>query len=158
MSNQSWDCDACGVHIINSPFVWEPLGLCANCFELPRAVSLLVERADGAVLGVSRKYDHTQFGLPGGKIDPGETAHEAIFRELTEETGLTMKECRYIYVGVCPGGRDGIAYLNLVYKTDEVIGTIHTDEPHVVAWVTRDKLIEGPFGKFIRRLFESDLP
>ena len=48
---------------------------------------------DGKVLGVSRKDDHTDFGLPGGKMedsDMGNPEFTAI-RECKEETGIDAK-------------------------------------------------------------------
>ena len=36
------------------------------------AVCVLLEK-DGLFLSVTRKNDHTDFGLPGGKLDFGET-------------------------------------------------------------------------------------
>jgi hypothetical protein len=33
---------------------------------------------DGLVLGVSRKHDHTDFGLIGGKMDPEDNPNTAI--------------------------------------------------------------------------------
>lgn len=57
-------------------------------------VGLLVQ--DGKVLAVSRKNNHQDLGLPGGKVDPGETAEEAVCREVEEETGLHVLSLEHI--------------------------------------------------------------
>jgi 8-oxo-dGTP pyrophosphatase MutT (NUDIX family) len=44
---------------------------------------------DGQLLTV-RKAGSTRFMLPGGKIDPGESAREAAVREVMEEVGLDV--------------------------------------------------------------------
>jgi mutator protein MutT len=50
-----------------------------------RASLLLTRRAEG--LG-----DHSgQWALPGGRIDPGETAEQAALREMAEEVGLSLE-------------------------------------------------------------------
>jgi 8-oxo-dGTP pyrophosphatase MutT (NUDIX family) len=43
---------------------------------------------NGRYLVVGRRKKPGFIGMPGGKIDPGETAAEAVVRELYEETGL----------------------------------------------------------------------
>lgn len=66
----------------------------------PYAVSALIIN-DGRILAVSRKTNHSDFGLPGGKLDPGESFKEALIREVMEETGLTVTALEPVYGGYC---------------------------------------------------------
>jgi 8-oxo-dGTP diphosphatase len=67
---------------------------------LPPAVDVAVgilQRPDGKVLVAERTRTQISAGfweLPGGKIDPGETAAQAVVRELAEEIGITASALR----------------------------------------------------------------
>lgn len=111
------------------------------------AVCVLIQNGTGEYLGVSRKDDHNAFGLPGGKVDPGETPETAALRELEEETGLWGDpfSLELQYQADCPGGSDGKSYWTALYTCD-VTGTIQTTEAGRVAWITAQQLLDGPFG------------
>src|SRR5206468_7599724 len=57
-----------------------------------RAVSAAIVR-DGQVLVVrrARAPAHGLFSLPGGVVEAGETLHEAVIREVMEETAITIE-------------------------------------------------------------------
>lgn len=118
--------------------------------ELIFAVCALVVREDGKVLGVTRKTDHNAWGLVGGKIDPGETAIEAIIREVKEETGLNLINPQFHFVQDCIdiNGMKPCA----VFRAN-VIGVIHHNEPHLVDWINPNLVLMGPFSEFNKNTF-----
>lgn len=70
-----------------------------------RAVVSIIRRRDGRVLSISRGEDTSDWALPGGHVERGETLPEAMERELREETGV-----------VCD--------INMRWRS---LGTVHTD-------------------------------
>jgi 8-oxo-dGTP pyrophosphatase MutT (NUDIX family) len=56
---------------------------------LPAAFAA-VRNADGQVLLV-RRIDDGNWELPGGRIEVGETARQAVLREVPEESGITIE-------------------------------------------------------------------
>lgn len=78
----SLECSACGFHFfINSA----------------AAVAALIEDEQGKLLLTTRgiEPDYGKLDLPGGFADPGETAEEAVERELREELGMKVKSLEY---------------------------------------------------------------
>lgn len=62
----------------------------------PTSVRIVLSDRDGRVLMLQRAADDDilpgAWELPGGGIDPGETAREAAARELQEEVGVALRE------------------------------------------------------------------
>lgn len=118
---------------------------------MKECVQVVILNENGEVLAVSRKHDHNDFGLVGGKVDKGETPIQAIMRETKEETGL------FIYEGglipIFQMHRDG--YMGYTYLSKVWDGEIETDEPHIVKWTTFDEIMRGTFGKWNTLVAES---
>ncbi|HZV26654.1 MAG TPA: NUDIX domain-containing protein [Acidothermaceae bacterium] len=60
---------------------------------------------DGALLLIRRGHapSRGRWSLPGGRVEPGETAREALVREMAEETGLTVEVGELVGEVVRPG-------------------------------------------------------
>ena len=77
--------------------------VCATCefthfFGPVSAVGAIATDPDGQVLLLVRAKDPGKglYGLPGGFIDPGETAEQALHREVLEEVQLEVTSHRYL--------------------------------------------------------------
>lgn len=81
-----------------------PLNLHTSRFDTNQQL-VTVKYKGPLYLVVSRRDDDLHWGLPGGKVDPGETLLQAIVRETREETSFVMDEADLtpIYEGVCEG-------------------------------------------------------
>ena len=63
-----------------------------------RAACCLLYGPDNCILSVSRKTNHEDKGLPGGKCEPGETYMDAAIRELLEETGYLAEDLEPVFM------------------------------------------------------------
>jgi len=116
--------------------------------ELPQASqAIIINKEEGSenfgkVLGVSRKDNHEDMGLVGGKRESYDLSPEdCAIRETKEETGLDIFNLQLIETSVYRG-------MQQFTYTADYTGTILTNEPHRVAWVTPKDLINGTFGDF----------
>jgi 8-oxo-dGTP diphosphatase len=107
---------------------------------LPVAAAVIVG-PDGRIL-ISRRHDHLHQGglweFPGGKLEPGEDARQALQRELHEELGIEVRQARpLIRVRHDYGER---SVLLDVWRVEAFAGTPHGREGQPLAWVAADEL------------------
>lgn len=116
---RSLKCENCGFHFfINSA----------------AAVAALITEEEGKLMLVKRgvEPDYGKLDLPGGFVDPGETAENAVRRELFEELGLKVKTLEY--VGSAPNeyifSEFSVFTLDLAFKVipESVKGLIPMDD------------------------------
>ena len=125
-----------------------------HVFDKPNqmlAACVLIVSKDGKILAVSRRDDPTMWGLPGGKVDPGETPAEAAERELFEETGLKVTGLKHVFTR--PGDEGG--YTTYTF-TGQASGMINTNEEGLIRWVTPQVLMSpetSPFASYNQLLF-----
>jgi mutator protein MutT len=116
-----------------------------------QAVCGLVINPDGKILVVSRKDNHQDFGLPGGKIEEGEHNIQALFRELKEETGLSPMSFMLLHEGEDDQGYRVYTYLIHTYS-----GSIGSNEEGIIKWTTWEKLTTlGSFKDYNKKVHEK---
>lgn len=131
--------------------------------DLPKAVCVVLLDNMLMVMAVSRKDDHKKFGLPGGKVDPGESDEDAARREMLEETGITIKNLRPILRSTCVGGDQDYDTTTFLAKFDPTVPCVKPKAGEGVAkYVEWGTLFEGPFGSYnfevttaLRKLLEG---
>ncbi|MDG6934141.1 MAG: NUDIX domain-containing protein [Nitrososphaerota archaeon] len=88
---------------------------------------------------------HGKLAIPGGKIDRGESAFDAIQREMMEETGLNIVASDLVYVDGPISSADyidpGAMFLVSVFRCyAENIVIVLNDEASGYEWLTKDEL------------------
>ncbi|MBQ9282466.1 MAG: NUDIX domain-containing protein [Treponema sp.] len=99
---RKWKCDDCGFTLYNN---------------VAAAVGLVIESGEGKILLEKRAKEPRKgfLALPGGFVDPDESAEEACIRECREELGVEPLSLSYI--AAFPNTYD---YKDIQYKTCDI--------------------------------------
>ena len=125
--------------------------------EIPKAVCSFIINDEGLVLAVSRKENHSIFGLPGGKVEVSDlTIEDAAKRELIEETGVLASGG----VPICTSLLNKKTYLTTTFIWNKLLSEPKQIEGEgLVAWVSPDVMCQihekryENFGIYNRKLF-----
>lgn len=101
-------------------------------------------------LAVSRKNNHSDFNLFGGKLENGETWEEALIRECYEETGYNIDIIPAYYEAMCD---DTLVRTYICVATDWDFDYPERDLA-VVKYLSPSELTEGAFGDYNSKLFK----
>lgn len=119
------------------------------------AVCFLLMNQSNEVLAISRG-NSDQWGLPGGKVETGETLKSALVREVFEETGYVVADPESVYTAFVPGETNFICttFIGRVVAQASDAPRSEPFEGHV-RWQHPGVLVQqSPFASYNRALFQ----
>ncbi len=138
-------CPVCGKPLSDDDtFNARKCGSCGKIFfpQIEPAVIVLVSRGDEILLVKDRKRATSFFSCVAGFVEHGESLEQSVEREVMEETGISIKNIRYVGSQPWPFPDQ----LMLAFTADYASGEIRLQEEELVdgGWFKRDSLPEIP--------------
>jgi ADP-ribose pyrophosphatase YjhB (NUDIX family) len=101
------------------------------------------------------------WGVPGGKVDWGETVQEALKREFREEVGLELRDLEFVQLQDCIASPQFFkpAHFILLDFFAQTSSEAITPNQEIVewAWVEAEKALEYPLNHFTQTLVQKYL-
>ena len=134
-------CNKCGYRLSYEENLMQKK--CLSCSELffpnlSPAIIVLIKKKNKILLARSPHFPKGVFGLVAGFVDIGESAEDAIKREVYEEVGVNIKNIKYFASQSWPYGSSFM----LAYTADFASGEIKVDNNEIekADWFSLDKL------------------
>jgi mutator protein MutT len=129
-SPKNFSCTACGFMLY---------------LNIAAAVAVIIECQGRILFGVRKNEpERGMLDLPGGFVDQGETAEQALRRELQEELGIAVQDLRYLFSFPNKYLYRGIEYdtLDLVFlvQFDEFPQAVAADDLADLLWIERNAI------------------
>ena len=124
-------------------------------------VGALIENPRGELLLVRTHKWRGKLGVPGGKIERGETQEAALVRELREETGLAVRDVAFLLAQDCIDSPEfhrpaHMVLLNYHCRADSDAVTLD-DEAEAYLWVRPEAALALDLNAPTRALVEDYL-
>ena len=112
-------------------------------------VAAIIHSPDGEQVLIARRPDHLHQGglweFPGGKVDKGETARDALYRELLEELDIHIdRDSAVLFSEVHHQYPDKAVHLQF-WRVFSFTGEARGNEGQQVRWVPLAQLADFPF-------------
>ena len=137
-------CQSCGGKLSSEKAGWEKV--CQKCEfkQFPRidpVVIMLITKGNDILLGRSHGWPEKMYSCLAGFIEPGETIEAAAEREAMEESGIKIKNVKYITSQPWPFP----ASLMMGCTGEAQNSTIHIDEDELddVIWVSKEAVFQA---------------
>jgi NAD+ diphosphatase len=106
----------------------------------PAVIMLVTDPDDRCLLARNAAWPGRRVSILAGFVDPGESAEQAVVREVAEETGIKVNNVRYVGSQPWPMPRS----LMLGFRADAPAGqaiTVDQEELAEAYWFSRDELL-----------------
>lgn len=105
-------------------------------------VIVVVEHEDRLLLGSNALWESGRFSLLAGFVEAGESAEQAVVREIEEESGLRVDEVRYVTSQPWPFPRSFMLGFRARLAPGVDPAALHPDPSEIseLRWFTRDEL------------------
>lgn len=140
-----WDsttqyCGVCGGHMKLNSDISKKCEKCGKEIwpQLATAIIVLIHKGEQVLLVHANNFKGNYYGLVAGFVETGETLEQAVIREVTEETGLKIKNLKYYASQPWPYPCGLMVGFYAEYESGEI--KLQRSELGAGGWFTKDKL------------------